>query len=224
MAADGADDVEDLMSACRERFFGRLDVVCANVEIPGPPEGTLSGRRMHEWTPADWDQVIGSDARGVFLVIREVLPLLLEARGGCIICTVSNAPSAGGAASAEHLLLAGAVAAVVRQAAIEYAARTSVQTQSARSTWDPPATWEPGQARSAGEDGSRRPRRDRRACGLPRVRRVREPHGTDVPHQLQARDTRGVALLGQARPSGTTARGRPEVAAELERRREDARA
>lgn len=76
--------------------LGRLDIVvnCAAIDH------TLS---VEEMTVAQWDQVIGVNLRGPFLLAKAALPVMREQRGGHIINVASTAATRAWAnASAYH--------------------------------------------------------------------------------------------------------------------------
>jgi 3-oxoacyl-[acyl-carrier protein] reductase len=77
-------DVTDLASvdALGERLrreYGRVDILVNNAGIGGP-----SGP-LHELAPADWDAILNTNLRGVFYMLRAIVPLMIANRGGHII-------------------------------------------------------------------------------------------------------------------------------------------
>ncbi len=62
-----------------ERRFGRLDILVNNAGIGG------FGGPLHTLAPGDWDAVLNTNLRGVFLCIRSFAPLMIRARSGHII-------------------------------------------------------------------------------------------------------------------------------------------
>lgn len=75
--------------------FGHLDIVFANAGISG-------GDVVLNMEPADWDRVIATNLRGVFLTCKYSIPALIEAGGGAIVTMASSMAgwdvSMGGAA------------------------------------------------------------------------------------------------------------------------------
>jgi 3-oxoacyl-[acyl-carrier protein] reductase len=77
-------DVTDLASveALGERLrrsYGRVDILVNNAGIGGPP-GLL-----HELAPEDWDAIFNTNLRGVYYMLRSVVPLMIAAGAGHII-------------------------------------------------------------------------------------------------------------------------------------------
>jgi 3-oxoacyl-[acyl-carrier protein] reductase len=76
-------DVSDENSVKRlvqkiEEHFGRLDIVVNNA-------GVTHSSRLEETSTQAWDQCHTVNARGPFILCREVLPLLRRAKGGYIV-------------------------------------------------------------------------------------------------------------------------------------------
>ena len=77
-------DVTDLESVNRfaeqlRSSYGRVDILVNNAGIAGPP-GLL-----HELAPADWDTVFNTNLRGVYYVMRAIVPLMIAAGAGHVI-------------------------------------------------------------------------------------------------------------------------------------------
>lgn len=58
--------------------FGRLDILvnCAGIGVFKP---------LVETTPEEWDRIMAVNARGPFLMCREVVPVMARHGGGCIV-------------------------------------------------------------------------------------------------------------------------------------------
>jgi NAD(P)-dependent dehydrogenase (short-subunit alcohol dehydrogenase family) len=93
--------------------FGRLDVAFNNAGI------TLE-KPLHEYSAAEWDDVLNTNLRGVFFAIKYQIPVMLAAKGGNIVVTSSsNAIATQGKRGAYAASKRGLVA-LVQAAALEY--------------------------------------------------------------------------------------------------------
>ena len=61
------------------RDYGRVDILVNNAGIGGPP-GVL-----HELAPSDWDAIFNTNLRGVYYMLRAIVPLMIQAGAGHII-------------------------------------------------------------------------------------------------------------------------------------------
>jgi NAD(P)-dependent dehydrogenase (short-subunit alcohol dehydrogenase family) len=61
------------------RDYGRVDILVNNAGIGGPP-GLL-----HELAPEDWDAILHTNLRGVYYMLRAIVPLMISAGAGHII-------------------------------------------------------------------------------------------------------------------------------------------
>ncbi|OLD97594.1 MAG: hypothetical protein AUG80_10970 [Candidatus Rokubacteria bacterium 13_1_20CM_4_68_9] len=99
------------------RAFGRVDVL---VNAAG---GYTLGRVTHELSAEDWDMVVDSNLKGIFLCCKHVIPHMLAAGGGRIINFSSNAGRTSSPALGVHYTAAKAgVLGLTRHLAREYAA------------------------------------------------------------------------------------------------------
>src|SRR6185436_17075382 len=71
----------------------------------------------------DWDAVMATNVRGSFLAIREVLPYMMAQRSGSIILLSSIAAERGGRGHANYAASKGAINAMTRPLAVEFAPR-----------------------------------------------------------------------------------------------------
>ncbi|MFI9507788.1 SDR family NAD(P)-dependent oxidoreductase [Nocardia sp. NPDC052566] len=100
-----AADVENLVAEV-DRQFGRLDIALNNAGISrtGP---------THELPIETFEDVLNTNVRGVFLSVKNEVPLMLRSGGGTILCTSSESRRPGGAAySASKQGIQGMVAAM----------------------------------------------------------------------------------------------------------------
>ena len=98
------------------REFGRLDILFANAGIGYSADLTRA-------TDEDWEQVVGVNAKGVFLCCRESIRQMLAQRpaGGAVVINASISGLIGIPAQAPYAASKGAVVELTRQLAVEYA-------------------------------------------------------------------------------------------------------
>ena len=94
---------------------GRIDGL-ANIAGIGSTKGLV------ECTPHEWDAVFAVNARGTFLCMRAVLPAMLEQGSGAIVNVASIAGIVGLRDRAAYCASKGAVIALTKQVAVQYAA------------------------------------------------------------------------------------------------------
>jgi NAD(P)-dependent dehydrogenase (short-subunit alcohol dehydrogenase family) len=82
-----AKDACAMIEAAVDRY-GRLDILVANA-------GVIPLRTIIEATPADWDEVMGVDGRGMFLTCKYAVEQMLKTGGGSIVCLSSISGIAG---------------------------------------------------------------------------------------------------------------------------------
>ncbi|HNU70199.1 MAG TPA: SDR family oxidoreductase [Thermodesulfobacteriota bacterium] len=75
-------DMEEMARVTMDTF-GRIDGLIASAGILRAGEGRLS--KFQQMTVAEWDDVIDTNLRGVFLANRAVLPVMINQRSGDII-------------------------------------------------------------------------------------------------------------------------------------------
>jgi 3-oxoacyl-[acyl-carrier protein] reductase len=97
-------DVERLGEHLRDKY-GRVDILVNNAGVGGPPS------LLHELDPSAWDSIFDTNVRGVFYMMRAVVPLMIASGGGHIINISSlagkNALPRGAAYSASKWALNG---------------------------------------------------------------------------------------------------------------------
>ena len=115
VAADVRDerDGERLVSETIGRF-GRVDILCNNAGV-----GLL--RSVTETEREDYDRVLDTNLWGIFACARHAIPRMVEGGGGSIVNIGSVAASVGFATDAAYCASKGAVHALTRQMALDYA-------------------------------------------------------------------------------------------------------
>ena len=106
-------DCERLVAATLERF-GRLDVLCNNAGI-----GLL--KSITETSREEYDAVLDTNLWGIFTCSRYAIPPMIERGGGSIVNVGSVAATVGFATDAAYCASKGAVHALTRQMALDYA-------------------------------------------------------------------------------------------------------
>ena len=108
------EQVEGLLTACRERF-GRLDVLANNAGTGGD-----SLTPLHEISLESWDTVMNTNVRGMFLVLKHAIPLMLASGGGSVVNMASVGSFRASAGSGAYITSKGAVLMMTRVAALDY--------------------------------------------------------------------------------------------------------
>lgn len=103
---------ESVIEAARNGF-GRLDLVAHFA-------GILRSARAHEMELAEWEQVLRVNATGTFLICRAALPALVETKGS-IVVTASLSAVKGHLWVSAYAASKGAVIALAKSLAVEYA-------------------------------------------------------------------------------------------------------
>lgn len=111
-----SDEIEAAIAAAVSHF-GALDILCNNAGIEGPNVPTA------DYGEADYDRVMAVNARGVYLGMRYAIPVMLRAGGGAIVNTASMASYAAFPNMMGYCATKGAVLAMTRTTAVEYAAQ-----------------------------------------------------------------------------------------------------
>lgn len=114
VAAD-VSNAEQVQRAVREAEtrFGAINVLMNHA-------GTIAAGPFLETSEADWDRLMGINVKGMFLVTRAVLPNMIEAGGGSIICTSSISAVVGTPMEVLYCTTKGACHMFARAIAVEY--------------------------------------------------------------------------------------------------------
>jgi NAD(P)-dependent dehydrogenase (short-subunit alcohol dehydrogenase family) len=115
--------------ACNVSDFGAVESVVAKVANDlGRPQvlvncsGVGGFVRSEDETPENWDRILGVNLTGTFLMIRGVLPHMLDG-GGAIVNIASNAGLMGQPFSAAYCASKGGVVNLTRALGVEYRSR-----------------------------------------------------------------------------------------------------
>lgn len=95
--------------------FGAIDILVSSAGIAVP------GDRAAEVSEEVWDRVLDINAKGVWLGMRQVLPIMVERKRGKIVNVASTAAHIGLLDAAAYCASKGAVLALTRQAGVQYA-------------------------------------------------------------------------------------------------------
>lgn len=95
--------------------YGRVDILVNNAAV-------VTTSNAVETDEAEWDRLMGINAKGVWLGIKNVVPHMQQQGGGAIVNIASIAGIVGGKGSISYSASKGAVLALTRQVAESYAA------------------------------------------------------------------------------------------------------
>jgi 3-oxoacyl-[acyl-carrier protein] reductase len=97
-----------------KRRFGGIDILCNNagIELLKP---------MTETTEEEWEKVMQTNLKGVFLASKHVIPEMLERGGGAIVNTASQLGLVGLENFTAYCASKGGVILLTRSMALEYA-------------------------------------------------------------------------------------------------------
>ncbi|MFE0425419.1 SDR family NAD(P)-dependent oxidoreductase [Streptomyces sp. NPDC058953] len=107
-----ADQVRDFTDRVAARYGG-LDIAFNNAGIGG-------GAVPHEMSAEQWDDIMDTNARGVFLALKYEIPHMLAAGRGVIICTGSSTSELTRPDGAAYAASKRAVHGIVKAAALSY--------------------------------------------------------------------------------------------------------
>jgi NAD(P)-dependent dehydrogenase (short-subunit alcohol dehydrogenase family) len=107
-----AADVEAMTRAAVERF-GRIDILFNNA-------GVSSVGALHEASEQEWDRVMAVNTKGIYLVCKYVVPVMMGQKSGCILNMASGAAIMGLAQRAVYSASKGAVYALTRAMQADY--------------------------------------------------------------------------------------------------------
>jgi NAD(P)-dependent dehydrogenase (short-subunit alcohol dehydrogenase family) len=109
--------VEDEVKAFIDRTvatYGRLDVAFNNA-------GITVEKPLHQYSAEEWDRVLNTNLRGVFLAMKYEIPHMLVAGGGTIVVTSSSNALATQAKRSAYTASKRGLVGLVQSAALDYA-------------------------------------------------------------------------------------------------------
>ncbi|MCX5990729.1 MAG: SDR family oxidoreductase [Chloroflexi bacterium] len=109
-----ADEVEALVNEV-VKTYGRLDCAFNNAGIIGKPTSAV------ECTEENWDKVISTNLKGVFLCMKYEIPYMIRQGHGAIVNTASVAGLIGVQRNAAYVASKHGIAGLTKAAAIDYA-------------------------------------------------------------------------------------------------------
>lgn len=98
-----------------KKVFGKIDILINNAGITGVDKKT------HELTIEEWDQVFNVDVKGVFFCTKYVIPYMMENGQGSIVNLSSIYGTLGSHELTPYHAAKGAVFAMTKQDALNYA-------------------------------------------------------------------------------------------------------
>lgn len=109
-----ATDVQTMVNTTIEKY-GRIDVLLNNAGIQGPVAPTA------KITEADWDLVLNTNLKSVFLTSKYAIPTMIDRGGGVIVNTSSTVGLNGRAGIAAYCVSKGGIVLLTKSMAAEYA-------------------------------------------------------------------------------------------------------
>lgn len=104
------------LHAAAKAHFGDPDTFISNA-------GFIVPKPILETSEEEWDRVLATNAKALFLLSKLVIPGMLSRGRGAIVATASISGVVGLASQAAYCAAKGAVVQLVRQLAVEFAAR-----------------------------------------------------------------------------------------------------
>jgi NAD(P)-dependent dehydrogenase (short-subunit alcohol dehydrogenase family) len=107
-------EVKAFVNGCSDRY-GKINIAFNNAGIESAP------KTVAEQTFEDWENVMNTNARGVFLSMKYELPVMLNSGGGAIINNASVSGHVGFATISPYSASKHAIMSLTKVAALEYA-------------------------------------------------------------------------------------------------------
>lgn len=96
--------------------YGGLDVCFNNA-------GITVQKPLHEYTEAEWDDVVGTDLRGSFLSLKYEIPHLIKRGGGVVVVTASSVANSASDSQSAYTAAKCGVVGMVKSASLDYASQ-----------------------------------------------------------------------------------------------------
>lgn len=106
-------DVNAIFGFAEDRL-GHVDCLVSNA-------ATIVTKSILDTSEAEWDQVMDTNAKSFFLMLKRALPAMIERGKGSIVATASISSAVGLPTQAAYAASKGAILQLVRQTAVEYA-------------------------------------------------------------------------------------------------------
>jgi NAD(P)-dependent dehydrogenase (short-subunit alcohol dehydrogenase family) len=131
----GREVAREISTAGGRAIFERADVTCpadcrrvvertvhefGGIHILFNNAGIVRRASVVEISEDDWDAVIAVNVKSIFLMSREIIPIMAKAEGGSIINTASGWGLAGGSRAAAYCASKGAVVLMTKAMAIDH--------------------------------------------------------------------------------------------------------
>jgi 3-oxoacyl-[acyl-carrier protein] reductase len=108
------------------RMVSTVEAVLGPIDLAVHNAGVIQEKPFLETTDADWEHVVGTDLRGVFVCCRAVLPGMVARGQGCIVNIASELGFLGRAGFAPYCAAKAGVIGLTRSLAREFAPRIRV--------------------------------------------------------------------------------------------------
>jgi len=134
----GLEVVREISASGGQAIFERADVTCAadcrlvvertvkefgSVDVLFNNAGIIRRASVLEIREEEWDRVMTVNVKSVFLMSREVIPIMAKTGGGSIVNTASGWGLAGGNRAAAYCASKGAVVLLTKAMAIDHGAQ-----------------------------------------------------------------------------------------------------
>ncbi|WP_019549670.1 SDR family NAD(P)-dependent oxidoreductase [Streptomyces sulphureus] len=110
----GLQEIVDEVTATALREFGRIDVLVNNAGIMDRMSAAA------DTEDAEWERVLRINLTAPFMLARAVVPHMIEAGGGAVVATASEASFRGSAAGAAYTASKHGVAGLTKSLAVMY--------------------------------------------------------------------------------------------------------